>query len=265
MKPSLDSLNSNQPKTLSTRVDKKRVNIPWNHRLFFQIGLIISLFTALVVMESVVGYVPPETSSGPNGLSPDPYVMDDFTVEQPQKPVTAMRKDVVKKVILAKPIIDVLTPIDDISPLTETPTAPTTDAPSSLEPPVVTPSKPVKPSGPTSMKSVEFVPVFPGCESLTSNEEKIDCMSSKISDFIQKKFRTDEFDNLEADVLHRIYVQFKIDKNGYIVDIEARAPNAELEDEGMRVISKLPRMKPGRQGESPVDVMYMVPIVFKVD
>ncbi|MEN8123554.1 MAG: hypothetical protein ABFR32_00380 [Bacteroidota bacterium] len=44
----------------------------------------------------------------------------------------------------------------------------------------------------------------------------------------------------------KVYVQFKIDKNGGIVDIRARGPHARLEKKAVRVVSKLPKMETGK-------------------
>jgi len=111
---------------------------------------------------------------------------------------------------------------------------------------------------------VEHVPVFPGCELLSSNIEKRNCMSQKIKAFIQKKFDADKFDDLNTKGKQIITVQFYIDENGNVSEVKARAIDKSLEKEAIRVISKLPQMKPGRQGNNVVKVQYMVPIVFKI-
>ena len=90
-------------------------------------------------------------------------------------------------------------------------------------------------------------------------------MSSKIGDFIKDKFRTERFNYLNLYDVQKVYVQFKIDTFGNITNVIARGSNAKLEEEGVRVIEKLPKMKPRRQGNINVDVMYMVPIIFKVN
>ena len=58
---------------------------------------------------------------------------------------------------------------------------------------------------------------------------------------------------------------FKIDKNGNVVNIEARSPHKRLRDEAIRVISLLPKMEPGKQQGKAVKVRYAVPIAFKVE
>ena len=111
---------------------------------------------------------------------------------------------------------------------------------------------------------IEQVPVFPGCENLTSNDEKKKCMSDKIQEFVNKNFNAGLGKELNLSGRNRIIVQFKIDKQGNIVDVRSRAPHPDLEVEAERVINSLPSMEPGKQGGVEVGVMYSLPIVFQV-
>ncbi|MEI6864522.1 energy transducer TonB [Flavicella sp.] len=112
---------------------------------------------------------------------------------------------------------------------------------------------------------IEDVPVFPGCEKGTKAEKKA-CFSKKISRHINRKFNS----GLAADLglsagRKRIIVMFKIDKNGDVVDIQARAPHPRLVKETERVVKTLPKMIPGKQRGRPVGVSYSLPIVFIVE
>lgn len=111
---------------------------------------------------------------------------------------------------------------------------------------------------------IENVPVYPGCESEKSNQAKKECMSSKISAFINKKFDGDLASDLGLSGRQRISVQFKIDKNGKVVDVRARAPHPRLEKEAVSVVSALPDMTPGKQRGKAVGVLYSLPIVFDI-
>ncbi|PWK20900.1 energy transducer TonB [Xanthomarina spongicola] len=110
---------------------------------------------------------------------------------------------------------------------------------------------------------IENVPVFPGCES-GNNEAKKACMNEKISKFVAKKFDTDLAGDLGLSGVQKISVFFKIDKTGEIVDVKARAPHPRLEQEAIRVIGMLPKMKPGKQRGKAVRVPYYLPIKFQV-
>ncbi len=111
---------------------------------------------------------------------------------------------------------------------------------------------------------IENVPVFPGCKG--SNKELRKCLSDKITKHVGRKFDVDLAQDLGLSAgKKRISVQFKIDKNGNITDIKARAPHPRLQKEAMRIIKLLPKMKPGKQRNKPVNVRYNLPIVFNVE
>ena len=110
---------------------------------------------------------------------------------------------------------------------------------------------------------IEQVPLFPGCEELSSNEEQKKCMSSKIQEHIMKNFNSEAGKGLTG--VNRVIVQFKINKEGKIENVKARAASPELEKEGIRVVESLPQMVPGKQDGQEVGVMYSLPIVFQVD
>jgi len=114
-----------------------------------------------------------------------------------------------------------------------------------------------------SFSSVENVPIFPGCEK-GNNAKRSKCMSEKISKFVQKRFNTKLARNLGLSGRQRISVIFKIDKLGDVVGVRARAPHPKLEDEAIRVINLLPKMKPGMQLGQAVIVPYSLPIIFEV-
>ena len=111
---------------------------------------------------------------------------------------------------------------------------------------------------------VEQVPTYPGCEELAGNQAKKDCMSSRISEFVNKNFNTELGKKLGLTGINKIYVQFKIDANGNVQFMGARAPRPELEKEAERVVNLLPHMSPGIQRGKPVNVLYALPIVFQV-
>jgi len=266
MKPSVKKLGSDLTKILSTREDKKRVNIRWNHGLYFQIGLIVSLIIVFFVMEANIGYVMPDEVANEPTVLDEPYRINKYDVFKPEIVTATPQKKVVvqQPVIKNTPIIDIIDVRKDTDvTVIETPTKPLDVTPVKVDPPVI--PTPVKTNKTLDITQVEFVPIFPGCESMGSNKEKVDCMSSKIGEFINNKFNKDRFTGLNAGEIQRIYVQFKIDAMGNVTDVNARALNSALEKEGERVISKLPKMKPARQGNTNVDVLYVVPIAFKVE
>jgi len=112
---------------------------------------------------------------------------------------------------------------------------------------------------------VDQIPIFPGCENVDGEGSMKDCVSQKIQEHVQKNFNTNLGKELGFYGVNRVIVQFKIDKNGEITAVRARAPHPELETEAIRVINTLPKMIPGKQKGKAVAVMYSLPIVFQVE
>ena len=90
-------------------------------------------------------------------------------------------------------------------------------------------------------------------------------MSEKIQKFVQKKFNTELAGDLGLEGRQRISVQFKIDKNGNVVNVRARAPHPKLQEEAIKVVKSLPKMIPGKQRGQAVGVLYSLPILFQVE
>ena len=110
---------------------------------------------------------------------------------------------------------------------------------------------------------IDEVPIYPGCER-GSNAEKRKCMSDKIAQFVIRKFNTDIAEVLGLSGKQLVKVIFKIDKSGNVVGVRSRAPHPRLEQEAVRVVKMLPKMKPGRIDGKPVIVSYSLPITFVV-
>jgi hypothetical protein len=111
--------------------------------------------------------------------------------------------------------------------------------------------------------TVQNVPIYPGCDK-GNNEARRKCMSQKITKFVKKEFNTDLAGDLGLKGRQRISVIFKIDKNGDINGVRARAPHPKLKAEAIRVVNMLPKMKPGMQLGKAVVVPYSLPIIFEV-
>jgi len=110
---------------------------------------------------------------------------------------------------------------------------------------------------------IEEAPVYPGCKG--NKEELKKCLQDKINKHVLKHFRTEIAQDLGLTAGNKkVYVQFKIDKTGEIVDIRARGPHARLEKEAIRVVTLLPKMTPGKQRTKPVRVSYTLPVTLQV-
>ena len=111
---------------------------------------------------------------------------------------------------------------------------------------------------------VANVPIYPGCENEKDNEARKKCMTTKIDALVKREFNNKIGEELGLFGLNRIYVMFRIDEKGNVVNIKSRGPHKKLEEEAERVVKMLPKMAPGRQRDKPVGVEYSLPILFEV-
>ena len=108
---------------------------------------------------------------------------------------------------------------------------------------------------------IETPPTFPGCDAGDKN-----CFSQKIQKHFAKNFDKDLPKNLGLKSgRKKIYIGFKIDKEGNVADIKARAPHRDIESEVIRVMESLPKMIPGKQRGTNVDVKYSIPFTIVVE
>ena len=62
----------------------------------------------------------------------------------------------------------------------------------------------------------------------------------------------------------RVTVQFVVEKDGSISGVSTmRSADPLLDREAMRIVSNMPKWKPGKSNGSPVRVKYFVPVVFR--
>ena len=98
---------------------------------------------------------------------------------------------------------------------------------------------------------VEEMPEFPGGLS--------ECMK-----FLGKNIKYPTISQ-ENGVQGRVIVQFVVNKDGSIVDpVVVRGVDPYLDKEALRVISSMPKWKPGKQRGKAVRVKYTVPVTFRL-
>ena len=123
-----------------------------------------------------------------------------------------------------------------------------------------TPPPPPLRLAPKDIEIIEDVPIFPGCEKVDKSQRR-NCFQEKMRKHIRKNFRYPEITQ-KLGIQGRVYVSFVISKDGQIININMRGPDKNLEKEAERIISKLPKMIPGKQRGQLVRVPFSIPIVF---
>ena len=118
---------------------------------------------------------------------------------------------------------------------------------------------------PVEFTIIEQVPIYPGCDG-ADNEELKKCMSTKVQEHVLTNFNLGLAESLGLPGgIQRVYVKFKIDTLGIVVDVKARASHPALAVEATRVVQSLPQMEPGEHKGKRVGVLYALPIIFQVE
>ncbi len=69
----------------------------------------------------------------------------------------------------------------------------------------------------------------------------------------------------QAGIQGKVEVEFTVKKDGSVADVKViRSVNPELDAEAVRVISAMPKWKPGEQRGTPMDARFEMPIVFRL-
>ena len=99
--------------------------------------------------------------------------------------------------------------------------------------------------------ALEKFPKFPGGE-------------EKLYSFIKQKMNYPDYakkNNIEG----RVYIQFIVQENGKITDIEiVKGIGYGCDEESQRIINLMPNWIPGEREGVKVDVKYTMPIIFKL-
>ena len=111
---------------------------------------------------------------------------------------------------------------------------------------------------------VSDLPIFPGCESYSDKKDQLECFSNRVAKLVSKKFDTDVAADNGISGRQKILVTFVINTKGEVVDVKARAPHPQLQKEAIRAVNMLPKMTPAKQGFKTVNVTYSLPIIFEV-
>ena len=107
---------------------------------------------------------------------------------------------------------------------------------------------------------IETAPTFPGCDS----GDKA-CFSKMVQKHFAANFDSDLPNNLGLSAgKKRVFIGFKVDVNGDVTDVQARAPHLDIKEEVLRVMNTLPKMIPGKHEGKNVAVRFNIPFEMMV-
>jgi TonB family protein len=113
------------------------------------------------------------------------------------------------------------------------------------------------------MAIIEQVPIFVECKDLPLDKHRT-CFQEMIYKFLSKNFYYPD-EALENNIQGRVMIRFVIEKDGSIVEIEARGAHTILEEAALNMFKKMPKLIPGTQRGKAVRVLYTIPITFKLE
>lgn len=209
--------------------------------IFVQIGLVVSLAICLYGFEATDKVDQVDSLGSMTGQ----------TVEEEIIPIT--RQDEVKppppppppKVVDILEIVDDKTEIEDELEIEDTEATDQTAITAVMQ---VASVKEVEEENPVFF-IVEEMPEFPGGD-------------AALRAYIAQSVKYPQIAQ-ENGIQGKVYVNFVVGKDGSISNVKiARGVDPSLDKEAIRVVTALPKWKPGKQGGKPVRVSYTVPINF---
>lgn len=234
-----------------------------NVSLYFQLGLIASLFLAYFVLELETEK---KTFEEPNKRTiPIEFTQVDFDhriiiekepiQNEPSKP---------EPIIVPKPT-DQLQIIDDSTPenLVDVKNV-VFMSPGPDEESFNIPSPSPKPKV-HEMAALDAKPTFMACAHL-KGEAREKCFKEQLSIFFRKNLNYPEVAQ-NSGTQGTVLVEFIVSNQGVITGVRPlrKAISPDLEKEALKAVSKLPKMSPGISNGKPVDVRYVLPVSFKLN
>lgn len=248
---------------LSLREKKHQVNLHNNSGLYFQIGLIATLF--LVFGAFQFKFIEKEVAINKPVIEDDLLeilrVPPNYIIEENSTKVINSKFKEEKSVTFENPVI-----VDD-DDLVKKDFVMTDPATVEVSPTVnqilVSDLPPVIDTFPVSL--VSEYPEYPGCEKFENKQSKFQCFQQKIAKHIQRNFDSDIAVENGISGVQKVLISFTINHEGDVVDVMARSPHPELQKEAIKAIASLPKMKPAKQAYNKVNVSYALPLIFKVE
>ncbi len=111
------------------------------------------------------------------------------------------------------------------------------------------------------LKDVEITPVFSGCEDL-SKEETRECFNDKVSTFIKREFNLSVSKDLNLSEVKQVDVFFIINESGNLTGMKVRNSEVTVQAEILRVLRKIPVMKPATQNGESVSVLCSIVMAY---
>ena len=107
------------------------------------------------------------------------------------------------------------------------------------------------------LKDVEIAPIYNGCDKLSEKEIK-KCFNNKVSTFIKREFNLNISRDLNLSEPKQVEVFFIINENGNLTGMKVRNSELTIQAEILRVLRKVPIMKPAIHKGNSVAVLCSI-------
>lgn len=114
------------------------------------------------------------------------------------------------------------------------------------------------------LKDVEITPVYNGCEEL-SIEETRECFKNKVSTFIKREFNLSTSKDLNLSESKQVEAFFIINEKGNLTGMKVRDSEVTVQAEILRVLRKMPVMKPASNNGKSVSVLCSIIVEYGND
>ena len=114
------------------------------------------------------------------------------------------------------------------------------------------------------LKDVEIAPVYNGCEDLSIAETRA-CFNEKVATFIKSEFNLSVSNDLNLSEPKRVEAFFIINENGNLTGMKVRDSEVTVQAEILRVLRKIPVMKPATQNGESVSVLCSIVLTYGND
>jgi hypothetical protein len=107
------------------------------------------------------------------------------------------------------------------------------------------------------LKDVEIAPVYNGCEELAIEETR-ECFNNKVSTFFKREFNLSVSKDLNLSEPKQVDVFFIINESGNLTGMKVRNSEVTVQAEILRVLRKMPVMKPAVHNGKSVSVLCSI-------
>ena len=117
----------------------------------------------------------------------------------------------------------------------------------------------------TTKKYEGEMPRFPGCENIgLENEELQKCSNKKLLDYIYGNL-TYPKQSRKLQIQGRALIQFVIDKNGRPTELKVlNGVSKDIMIVVEKLVNNMPKWRPGYKDGNPVNVLYTLPVIFRL-